>query len=449
MANESTEVQQIWMRLQPGLDAHFATMQHEPSGVLSYPYLAPGANYSDDLWDWDSYFSALAGIQYLRLTGRDAAVFAEFVIGNIRNLLAGQDADGYVPIVRVPAGDVPYTLERESTIPRNQHKPCLASHVHLAAVALGVDRVADTGPALARYVGYYIENLRDAETGLFFWADDVMVGVDNDPTVFGRPPASSANLLLNCMMVNELRSLEWLASRIEGLPAASWFREQRRVLAAAINAECWVESEGFYYSVDIGRSSRGGGSYHLGLPRSWRSVPLRVRLFTAFLPLWCGVATRQQATRLVEHLTRDEQILAPHGVRSLARDEPMYSVEATSNPSNWLGPAWGVSNYLVAQGLSRYGFRDLSLSLTARFAKMLEHDLQSTGALHEYYDPETGEGVMNPGFLNWNLLVSNMIADACFGRSLEDELWSFSVPDDISESTPVGNSSEVSEEGPR
>jgi len=37
-------------------------------------------------------------------------------------------------------------------------------------------------------------------------------------------------------------------------------------------------------------------------------------------------------------------------------------------------------------------------------------DLQREGALHEYYNPDTGEPIMNKGFQNWNYLVLNMIA---------------------------------------
>jgi putative isomerase len=30
--------------------------------------------------------------------------------------------------------------------------------------------------------------------------------------------------------------------------------------------------------------------------------------------------------------------------------------------------------------------------------------------LHEYYEPDTGEPIMNKGFQNWNYLVMNMLA---------------------------------------
>ncbi len=37
-------------------------------------------------------------------------------------------------------------------------------------------------------------------------------------------------------------------------------------------------------------------------------------------------------------------------------------------------------------------------------------DLEKHGALHDYYQPENGEPILNIGFQNWNYLVLNMIA---------------------------------------
>lgn len=41
---------------------------------------------------------------------------------------------------------------------------------------------------------------------------------------------------------------------------------------------------------------------------------------------------------------------------------------------------------------------------------MVQLHFQKEGALHEYYNPETGEPIMSKGFKNWNFLVLNMIA---------------------------------------
>ena len=43
---------------------------------------------------------------------------------------------------------------------------------------------------------YFYENC-----GLYVWADDVMIGMDNDPATFGRPRFSTANMYLNSFMV--------------------------------------------------------------------------------------------------------------------------------------------------------------------------------------------------------------------------------------------------------
>ncbi len=37
-------------------------------------------------------------------------------------------------------------------------------------------------------------------------------------------------------------------------------------------------------------------------------------------------------------------------------------------------------------------------------------DFAKNDTLHEYYEPDTGEPIMNKGFQNWNYLVMNMIA---------------------------------------
>ena len=88
----------------------------------------------------------------------------------------------------------------------------------------------------------------------------------------------------------------------------------------------------------------------------------------------------------------------------------MYVVKPSGNPSCWLGPIWGVSNYLVFRGLVKYGFEREARELAEKTVALFEKDLRFCGELHEYYDPESGEPVINPGFQNWNLLSLNMQA---------------------------------------
>ena len=82
---------------------------------------------------------------------------------------------------------------------------------------------------------------------------------------------------------------------------------------------------------------------------------------------------------------------------------------ASGNPSNWLGPIWILTNYFLWKGLRKYHFIEEADELAAKTKKLLEQDLSVHRQLHEYYQPESGEPLMNPGFMSWNLLVLEMI----------------------------------------
>jgi putative isomerase len=58
----------------------------------------------------------------------------------------------------------------------------------------------------------------------------------------------------------------------------------------------------------------------------------------------------------------------------------------------------------------RYGYADDARDLTEKTIRLFGRDIERFGALHEYYQPDNGEPILNRGFQNWNYLVLNMIA---------------------------------------
>ena len=58
----------------------------------------------------------------------------------------------------------------------------------------------------------------------------------------------------------------------------------------------------------------------------------------------------------------------------------------------------------------KYGFEAEAAELADKTIGLFGRDIERFGALHEYYEPESGEPVLNRGFQNWNYLVLNMIA---------------------------------------
>ena len=70
----------------------------------------------------------------------------------------------------------------------------------------------------------------------------------------------------------------------------------------------------------------------------------------------------------------------------------------------------GISNYMVFKGLRTYNYNTEARQLAEKTITLFGRDFETNGALHEYYEPETGEPILKKGFQNWNYLVMNMMA---------------------------------------
>lgn len=191
-------------------------------------------------------------------------------------------------------------------------------------------------------------------------------------------------------------------------------------MKAAIQENCWDESDGFFYSVDLNLrpvlnepDSTLGVTFiiHAGYPRDYDCLIQRIEDWPSFMAIWAGIATPEQTERMVkEHYLDPKTFNSPSGVRSLSKMEKIYSLRSSANPSNWRGPIWGITNYMVFKGLVKYGYTQEAKELAKKTIILFGKDFEKNGALHEYYEPETGEPLLNKGFQNWNYLVINMIA---------------------------------------
>lgn len=205
-----------------------------------------------------------------------------------------------------------------------------------------------------------------------------------------------------------------IATALGKMEDVAQLKEEADRVRAAVSAECWDEVDGFFYTVDVQCVDLRHEHFpqiKRGMDMSWKTVPLKIKMFTGFLPLWCGIASPEQARILVEkHLRNPEEFRAPHGMTSMAKNEKMYDPATDSaNPSNWLGPIWIVANYMVHQGLKRYGYEQDATEIAGKIIALLGGDLERSGEFHECYHPETGVPNFNAGYLSWNVLVGAMI----------------------------------------
>ncbi|HBE04028.1 MAG TPA: glycoside hydrolase family 37, partial [Spirochaetia bacterium] len=349
----------------------------------------------------------------LELGDKNENEYAEkYEKGCVLNFLTLGGKDGWIPISVGRLTDI-NAVKPRNIYEQNMHKPCLAQH---AAFLVKLDNGdAEWLRDKFYYLQTFINNYRNHHRhrcGVYYWQTDRAIGVDNDPCTYFRPPGSSGSIYLNCLMYKELKALYYLCTCLNLDDTGKQYLKDAEILKNAILEHCWDERDGFFYSVDLNLLSNDKvETLHSGQPRDWDCLIQRIGVWSGFLALWAGVATKEQAERIVTgHYRNSKTFYAQFGVRTLSKMEKMYNLRASGNPSSWLGPVWGVSNYLTFRGLVKYGFTDDARDLAEKTIRLFGRDLERFGALHEYYQPENGEPALNRGFQDWNYLVLNMIA---------------------------------------
>lgn len=402
-------------------------MYREAGGALKYPFLAPGSNqYLDMLWDWDSWLSNVALRQILLEFGSetDRQEALKYEQGCVLNSLSYGGMDGWIPIwIERDAPSRAKMLENRNPWKNNMHKPTLAQHAAFITRNMGGDAewLREDFHNLQAFVNKYWNYHRDRATGLMYWETDEAIGVDNDPATFYRPNGSSGSVFLNALMYKELLAMAYLAERLDMDEIADRHKAQALRLQLDIREHCWDPRDRFYYSVDLNllpvekpdiQSVKPGELFlHVGQPRDYDCLIQRISGWSGWMPVWAGIATREEVEEMVSrHYYDSEGLYCTAGMRTLSPLEKMYNVSASGNPSSWLGPVWINVNYLVFRALVLYGYEAEARELAEKTVLLLGRDFERFGALHEYYLPDNGEPVLNKGFQNWNFLVLNMIA---------------------------------------
>ena len=333
---------------------HVTDLLKEPRSFIHYPFIDPGSVYDGNVWDWDTYWSAygLLGM----MDAFEPAIQEKILIharGNVQNFLDHQLDDGYIPMmIEVKDWPEPYlNMRHKEGVLMNMHKPFLCGQICLIS-----DYTGDYGwifgalDGLRSYFACYDANYYFENCGLYVWCDDIMIGMDNDPASFGRPKFSTANIFLNSFMVHELSSMARILEKLELPEEAAGYRKKAENLSNAILEGCWDKRDQFFYSADVDIKTRKYDWFHEGLGVFWKTLPIKIRVWSGFIPLWAGFATKEQAASLARHWKDESTFHSPFGITTLAKDEKMFDLSATNNPSNWLGPIWLVANYVVFRG---------------------------------------------------------------------------------------------------
>lgn len=169
-----------------------------------------------------------------------------------------------------------------------------------------------------------------------------------------------------------------------------WHRQTNR----ALREKMWHATHGAYDVYDLRRNER-----------------IDTIIGAGFMPLLCGAPTKEDADMLYSVL-ESKAFCSMSGERCYSI--PNYSLQGEAlSPSNyWRGPVWINTNWLLLQGLRRYGFLEKARRVKEDVVRLATHY-----GFHEYFDPLAGTGYGTDNFSWTAALFLDIVLEDAFAAS--------------------------------
>jgi putative isomerase len=343
------------------------------------------------LYDWDQYFESIV------------QVYMGWPSDTIRNgvtiFLDHQQDSGMI----------------SRSVPSNQYhdpehvKPFLSQIALLVQKAYGeIDWILRDHyfQRLQKYLDFWLVQMDGNQNGLSEWMSAPHTGMDNQHERAGYwLDRFSEGVDLNCYLVRECRAFARLCDFKGAAQLGTAYRSKADELAERIRRKMWDEQDGFFYDHNA-RYKQGLKSTAAGWAAALNAENhelIRVKSVAAFAVLWAGVASKEQAERMVlDHLFNSQEFWTASPVPALSRSERWYSQDfmPADLGCNWRANTWIPTNYMIYHGLRNYGYRDLAALVAHKTVELV----QKAGN-REYYNSETGGGCGLDPFWGWSLLA--------------------------------------------
>ncbi len=377
-----------------------------PGESLAFPlsgrFIKPGGFFKWFFY-WDSYFALLGLV----------------VQGKWH--LAREIVEGFVAEVE-EFGLVPNYNSPESVCSSRSQSPFLTSAIREVYPSINelswLDRAVRA--ATTEYQGYWLAEPHLTEIGLSRYIDiggnggcetvpDTPhfraigeSGWDNTPR-FGDDATQVVPVDLNCQLYRYELDLAEFSELLGEVDVAQDWRSRADERRDLINRYLWDEATGFFWDYDLRTQERLRGT-----PRSLAS----------YVSLWAGVASEEQAARLVEHLTAFE---SDHG---LAACEKGWDDDSEHNYPT----GWPYSHWYVCSGLRSYGFHEAATRIAMKWLRLVAREFVQTGVIRERHNvvdrsaPVPGRYPPQRGFAWTNGVYAALLARVVFGIELPGNL---------------------------
>ena len=179
-----------------------------------------------------------------------------------------------------------------------------------------------------------------------------------------------ADVGLNALYALDAWALSNIAKELGINNDSEAFEKEYEDLKRKINDALWCEELGIY------------------LNKYWNGVFSKVLSPTLFYPLLAGIVPPKRARRMVEeHLLNEKEFWGEYVIPSVSRNHPAFK-----DQEYWRGRIWAPMNYLVTEGLRRYGFYDVSYLVAEKSLRLFLREWREETHVHENYNAISGDG---------------------------------------------------------
>jgi len=238
-----------------------------------------------------------------------------------------------------------------------------------------------------------IENVRDWYNAVFQVSAERYLDVDKEDI-----SDELECLDLTLMIIKEERSLAEMAVILGKTSEAKQWLKLADSTSGLVNKRMWDDSTGFYYSVN-----RTDHSFQF-LTRD-----LRRQEIIGFLALWAEAAPKDRAARLVQVLTDTTRFWRRYGVPTLSARDEWYS-PYVDYCCKWNGPVWMLWDYMVYDGLRRYGYHEAAHLLARKMLDAVTVQLSKNHNFWESYSPDNEALNCPPNYI-WDAIMAKLLID--------------------------------------
>ena len=193
---------------------------------------------------------------------------------------------------------------------------------------------------LSRYYDInYLHDLAEAESG---W--------DMTPR-FDRKALNYLPIDLNSLLYKYELDFAKLAKLLKNSKEEQLWLKRASLRKNTVNELMWNKTRGFYFDYDFKRQKRGNVSSLAG-----------------FYPMWAGLASDEQASKMVKYLTRFEEAggLATTDSQNLN----VKNIVPGAMPTQWAHPnGWAPLHFIVIKGLENYGYHQKAKALAHKWLR--------------------------------------------------------------------------------